>query len=70
MASDSSFPEKEALLARIRELEGQNGILQDKLDMIYAILASDYDEPGFADEEPNAHGLIQIQDLNQTGHKK
>ena len=35
--------EKE-LLERIRELEEQNSALQDKLDMIYAILAPDYEE--------------------------
>ncbi|MEP6714482.1 MAG: hypothetical protein ABJC09_02845 [Terriglobia bacterium] len=48
--------EKE-LIARIRQLEEQNSALQDKLDMIYAILAPDYDE---GDEDPEGGGLIQI----------
>jgi hypothetical protein len=39
--------EKE-LLERIRQLEEQNSLLQDKLDMIYAILAPDFEE---AEEE-------------------
>lgn len=35
--------EKE-LLERIRQLEEQNSALQDKLDMIWAILAPEYEE--------------------------
>ncbi|MGD1073451.1 MAG: hypothetical protein ABSB15_25350 [Bryobacteraceae bacterium] len=46
--------EKE-LLDRIRQLEEQNSALQDKLDMIYAILEPDYE---IVDEQPE--GLIQI----------
>lgn len=46
--------EKE-LLDRIRFLEEQNSLLQDKLDMIYAILAPDYEE----DDEDN--GFVQIE---------
>lgn len=49
--------EKE-LIARIRQLEEQNSALQDKLDMIYAILAPDYDEG--EDEDPGNGNLIQI----------
>ena len=45
--------EKE-LLDRIRQLEEQNSALQDKLDMIYSILAPDYDE---AEEDT---GFVQI----------
>ncbi|MDP9169160.1 MAG: hypothetical protein M3N54_00970 [Acidobacteriota bacterium] len=51
------------LIARIRQLEEQNSALQDKLDMIYAILAPDYDEgteDDAAELESNAPNLIQI----------
>lgn len=52
--------EKE-LLDRIRQLEEQNSALQDKLDMIWAILAPDYDEDlgDDAKEHPGAN-LVQI----------
>lgn len=59
--------EKE-LLERIRQLEELNGILQDKLDMIYAILSPEDSEEAIedgdyedldADDEPQ--GLVQIQ---------
>jgi hypothetical protein len=49
--------EKE-LLDRIRQLEEQNSALQDKLDMIWSILAPDYDE---GDEEiEESPKLVQI----------
>jgi hypothetical protein len=48
--------EKE-LMDRIRQLEEQNSALQDKLDMIYAILEPDYE---IADEEPEDHKFVQI----------
>jgi hypothetical protein len=51
-------PEKE-LLDRIRQLEEQNSVLQDKLDMIYAILAPDYEE-GAESDEPALDNLVQI----------
>lgn len=56
--------EKE-LLERIRQLEELNSALQDKLDMIYSILAPDYEEtePGEEDEEddePQGPRLVQI----------
>jgi hypothetical protein len=54
--------EKE-LLNRIRELEEQNSALQDKLDMIWAVLAPDYEEPDeHADEDDDGDGkkLVQI----------
>jgi hypothetical protein len=38
------MPTEKELLDRIRQLEEQNSILQDKLDMIYAILAPDFEE--------------------------
>jgi hypothetical protein len=48
--------EKE-LLERIRQLEEQNSALQDKLDMIWAVLAPDYEEG----EDPDSVGnLVQI----------
>jgi hypothetical protein len=46
--------EKE-LMERIRQLEEQNSALQDKLDMIYAILEPDYE---VVDEQQD--GLVQI----------
>jgi hypothetical protein len=42
------MPTEKELLERIRFLEEQNSLLQDKLDMIYAILAPDFEE---AEEE-------------------
>ncbi len=56
--------EKE-LLERIRQLEELNSALQDKLDMIYSILAPDYEEmdPGVADEDDDDQPgprLVQI----------
>ena len=41
----TQMPTEKELLERIRHLEEQNSALQDKLDMIYAILAPDYEEP-------------------------
>jgi hypothetical protein len=38
------MPTEKELLERIRQLEEQNSALQDKLDMIYAILAPDFEE--------------------------
>jgi hypothetical protein len=38
------MPTEKELLERIRQLEEQNSLLQDKLDMIYSILAPDYEE--------------------------
>jgi hypothetical protein len=42
------MPTEKELLERIRQLEEQNSVLQDKLDMIYAILAPDFED---GDEE-------------------
>lgn len=62
--------EKE-LLERIRQLEELNGILQDKLDMIYSVVAPDDDAPEDSDQEfeeaddededDEPQGLVQIQ---------
>jgi hypothetical protein len=56
--------EKE-LLDRIRQLEEQNSALQDKLDMIWAVLAPDYEEAddvdGDEEEDEDARSrLVQI----------
>jgi hypothetical protein len=53
--------EKE-LLERIRYLEELNSALQDKLDMIYSILAPDYeDDHGETEtDEPQGPRLVQI----------
>ena len=57
--------EKE-LLDRIRHLEEQNSALQDKLDMIYAILAPDYEELDESDLEPAPDNLVQIDVKKKT----
>ena len=65
------MPSEKELLARIRQLEEQNSGLQDKLDMIYAILAPDFEDAGDGDEdddEPLRTGFVQIESLG-TGKK-
>jgi hypothetical protein len=63
------MPSEKELLERIRQLEAQNNELQDKLDMIYSILAPDYEpeyerEPGDGgEEEPPPGGLVNIEGL-------
>lgn len=52
------MPTEKELLERIRNLEEQNSLLQDKLDMIYAILVPDYEE---ADEEDEDEDFVQIE---------
>lgn len=47
------------LLERIRQLEEQNSALQDKLDMIWAVLAPDYEEEPEG-EEGGGSNLVQI----------
>ena len=54
-----SMPSEKELLERIRHLEEQNSLLQDKLDMIYAILAPDYEEDAASDES-SRDNLVQI----------
>ena len=55
------MPSEKELLERIRQLEEQNSNLQDKLDMIYAILAPDFEDAEEDQEmlEPSG-GFIQI----------
>jgi hypothetical protein len=55
------MPSEKELLDRIRQLEEQNSDLQDKLDMIYSILAPDYEEGH------EASGYVQI---DQFGAQK
>jgi len=54
-------PTEKELLERIRQLEEQNSVLQDKLDMIYAILAPDFEEPEEeGGDEREAGRFVQI----------
>jgi hypothetical protein len=61
------MPTEKELLERIRQLEEQNSALQDKLDMIYAILAPDFEE---ADEDDDGNGerdatsFVQIENFS------
>ena len=50
----NAVPTEKELLDRIRDLEEQNSQLQDKLDQIWSVLASDYDD---LDDD---NGLVQI----------
>lgn len=63
-----SMPTEKELIERIRQLEEQNSILQDKLDMIYAILAPDFEEADDEDVHPDAAAFVQIDGLR--GQKK
>ncbi len=56
------MPSEKELLERIRQLEEQNSVLQDKLDMIYAILAPDFDEEEAEEDGP---GFVQIEGLKK-----
>jgi hypothetical protein len=60
-----AYSEKE-LLERIRRLEEQNSALQDKLDMIWAVLAPDYDVEEDTDDadETGPPSLVQIDGLD------
>lgn len=53
------MPSEHELLERIRQLEEQNNELQDKLDMIYSILAPDYEVEG-----DDSGGLVNIEGVN------
>ena len=55
------MPTEKELLDRIRQLEAQNSVLQDKLDMIYAILAPDFEEAEEdGSDERDAPRFVQI----------
>ena len=63
------MPTEKELLERIRQLEEQNSILQDKLDMIYAILAPDFEEDEVeGGGERDAARFVQIDGFGT--HKK
>jgi hypothetical protein len=55
------MPTEKELLERIRQLEEQNSALQDKLDMIYAILAPDFEEADEGEDERDATRFVQIE---------
>ena len=58
-------PEREKeLLERIRQLEEMNSSLQDKLDLIYEIVASHDEDSGHVDDEADGAGLVNIKPLN------
>ena len=70
--NDTDMPREKELLERIRQLEELNSALQDKLDMIYSILAPDYEEMDPAaeqdDDEDEGPGprLVQIDTPKKT----
>jgi hypothetical protein len=55
------MPSEKELLERIRQLEEQNSNLQDKLDMIYAILAPDFEEKDEDQDMLETGGFVQIE---------
>ena len=59
------MPREKELLDRIRILEEQNSALQDKLDMIYAILAPDFEEADEEGDDEARDHLVQIERLEQ-----
>ena len=62
------MPTEQELLERIRQLEEQNSVLQDKLDMIYAILAPDFEEADEDEDERDGTRFVQIEGFSP--HKK
>jgi hypothetical protein len=63
------MPGEKELLERIRQLEEQNSELQDKLDMIYSILAPDYeaDPEEDRDDADLESGLVNIEGIRSGG---
>ncbi len=62
------MPSEKELLERIRLLEEQNNELQDKLDMIYSILAPDYEPQDFeVDTEQPGDVLVNIEGIQGGG---
>jgi hypothetical protein len=57
------MPSEQELLERIRQLEEQNNELQDKLDMIYSILAPDYEPEDVTGDELQSNGLVNIEGI-------
>jgi hypothetical protein len=60
------MPSEKELLERIRQLEEQNNELQDKLDMIYSILAPDYEPEDGTEGEPQSAGMVNIEGLEKN----
>jgi hypothetical protein len=58
------MPTEKELLERIRQLEEQNGVLQDKLDMIWSILADEYEAAAEEDDAESPRNLVQIDRKN------
>jgi hypothetical protein len=61
------MPSEKELLERIRQLEEMNSVLQDKLDMIWSILAPDFDEP--VEEDHDAPRFVQIEGFGGSQKK-
>ena len=67
------MPSEKELLERIRQLEEQNNELQDKLDMIYSILAPDYEPAAYEGDEDvgeeagSSGGLVHIEGIDGGG---
>ena len=59
------MPTEKELVERIRQLEEQNSVLQDKLDMIYAILAPDFEEVDEDGDGQEAGQFVQIEGMGQ-----
>ena len=55
------MPSEKELLECIRQLEEQNSNLQDKLDMIYAILTPDFEDAAEDEDLAEPHGFVQIE---------
>ncbi len=55
------MPTVEELLNRIRDLEAKNSELQDKLDLIYSIVAPDDEAP---EDDDTPDDLVQINGVN------
>ena len=66
------MPSEKELLNRIRELEEMNSALQDKLDMIYAIVSPEFEEgvteEDDEDDENPTDRLVQIDGM-KSGRK-
>ena len=63
------MPTEKELVDRIRRLEEQNSLLQDKLAMIYAILAPDFEEAeDESDDGQDSARFVQIDGF--TSQKK